>query len=68
MNRFAAYVAFATSMAAIGGCRVLETGYGDDNAIVRTSADAVSAATDAARSTVAWAGAKTRSFANDLNS
>lgn len=68
MNRFAAYVAFATSMAAIGGCRVLETGYGDDNAIVRTSADAVSAATDAARSTVAWAGAKTRSFANDLDS
>ena len=49
------------------GCRLLETGYGEDNAIVRTSADAVSASTGAARSTVAWTGAKVLSFAHDLD-
>lgn len=52
--------------AALCGCRLLETGYGDDVAAVRASADAVSAATGAARSAVAWTGAKILSFADDL--
>ncbi len=53
---------------ALGGCRILETGYGDDNAVVRSSADAVSSTTSAAKSTVAWTGTKILSFADDLNS
>lgn len=48
------------------GCRLLETGYGDDNAVVRTSADAVSSATATAKSTVSWTGAKVLSFTDDL--
>ncbi len=54
-------------MAALSGCRLLETGYGDDNAIIRTSADTVSAASATARSTLAWAGAKVMSFGDDLD-
>ena len=61
------YISSVAILMALCGCRILETGYGDDNAVVRTSADAVSAAGDAARSTLAWAGAKVLSFANDLD-
>lgn len=56
----------AIAISALCGCRLLETGYGDDNAVVRTSQDAASATSKAARSTVAWAGAKVRSFGDDL--
>ncbi len=55
------------TVTALCGCRLLETGYGDDNAIVRTSADAVSATGNAAKSTVAWASAKVVSFGDDLD-
>lgn len=57
----------STILAAVSGCRVLETGYGDDNVVVRTSADTVSAATGAVKSSVSWAGAKALSFGNDLD-
>ena len=66
MNRSSRYLALSAALALVGGCRVLETGYGDDNAVVRASADAVSTATGAAKSTVAWAGAKVLSFGDDL--
>ncbi len=56
----------AVGLSFICGCRLLETGYGDDNVVVRSSADAVSATTGAAKSSVAWSEAKTLSFANDL--
>ena len=48
------------------GCRLLETGYGDDNMIVRSSADAASSATTTAKSTMAWTGARVLSFSEDL--
>ena len=64
MKQAKIYVAIA--LAACGGCRILETGYGDDNVVVRTSADAVSSAVGTAKSTVSWAGAKVLSFADDL--
>ena len=54
-------------LAAASGCRVLETGYGDDNVVVRTSADTVSSASGAVKSSVSWAGAKILSFGNDLD-
>ena len=57
----------AIAMTASCGCRLLETGYGDDNIVVRSSADAVSATASAAKSTVAWAGAKVMSFGDDLD-
>ena len=57
----------STILAAVSGCRVLETGYGDDNVVVRTSADTVSAASGAVKSSVSWAGAKILSFGNDLD-
>ena len=62
--------AFATIalVAATCGCRLLETGYGDENVVVRTSADAVSKTAGLARSTTAWAVAKVLSFADDLDS
>ena len=66
MNRSSRFLALSAALALLGGCRVLETGYGDDNAVVRASADAVSTATGAAKSTVAWAGAKVLSFGDDL--
>ena len=53
-------------LALCAGCRILETGYGDDNAVVRGAADAVSSTVGVARSTVSWAGAKVLSFADDL--
>ena len=53
-------------LAAFAGCRLLETGYGNDNVVFQTSTRAVSATTDAVKSTVAWAGAKVLSFADDL--
>ncbi len=56
----------AAALALSGGCRILETGYGDDNTVVRTSSDAVSSAVGTARSTVSWAGAQALSFAEDL--
>jgi len=59
------YLAAALAMTA--GCRLLETGYGDDNVVVQTSANAVSATTGALKSTVAWAGAKVLSFSDDLD-
>ncbi len=58
----------ASVLVAFGGCRLLETGYGTDNAIVSGSADAVSATVGAAKSTVSWAGAKILSFGDDLDS
>lgn len=60
------YISAAMIMTALCGCRLLETGYGDDNAVIRTSADAVSAAGGAARSTLAWTGAKVMSYGDDL--
>ena len=54
-------------LAAASGCRVLETGYGDDNVVVRTSADTMSSASGALKSSVSWAGAKVLSFGNDLD-
>ena len=57
----------AVILAAAGGCRLLETGYGDDT-MSRGSADAVSSVTGAARSSIAWAGAKVLSFDTDLDS
>ena len=54
-------------LAAAEGCRLLETGYGDDNVIVRTSADAVSSVTSTTKSTVSWTGAKVMSFGDDLD-
>ena len=54
------------ALALCGGCRILETGYGEDNVVVRTSADAVSSTVGAAKSTVSWAGATVLSFADDL--
>ena len=53
-------------LALCAGCRILETGYGDDNAVVRGASDAVSSTVGAARSTVSWAGATVLSFADDL--
>ena len=64
MKTFTRYTAVALAFSA--GCRLLETGYGDDNVVVRTSADAVSSATAAAKSTVAWTGARVLSFSDDL--
>lgn len=61
------YIFAAMIMAALCGCRLLETGYGDDNAVIRTSADAVSSAGGAARSTLAWADAKVMSYVDDLD-
>jgi hypothetical protein len=61
------YIFSTMIIAAFCGCRLLETGYGDDNVVIRTSADTVSAAGDAARSTLAWASAKVLSFGNDLD-
>lgn len=66
MNRFFLSTTAAALLTAAGGCRLLETGYGDENIAVRASADAVSAATGAAKSTVSWAGAKVLSFGDDL--
>ncbi len=53
-------------LATFAGCRLLETGYGNDNAVVQTSVNAVSDSTDAAKSMVALTGAKVLSFAEDL--
>lgn len=58
-------LAVATTVA---GCRLLETGYGEDNVVVQTSVKAVSTSTDAAKSLVSWTGAKVLSFADDLTS
>ncbi len=58
----------ALALAGSAGCRILETGYGNDNAIVSGSADAMSSTLGAARQSVAWAGAKVLSFGNDLES
>lgn len=58
----------AVVLTAVCGCRLLETGYGDGNVAVRTSADAVSATVGAAKSSTAWAGAKVYSFGEDLDS
>jgi len=54
-------------LAAASGCRVLETGYGDDNVVVRTSADAVSSASGAVKSSLSWAGTAVLSFGDDLD-
>ena len=60
-------LSMATILSMASGCRILETGYGDDNALVRTSADAVSTASNAAKASVAWTGAKVLSFGDDLD-
>ena len=57
----------ATALSVASGCRILETGYGDDNVLVRTSADAISSASSATKASVAWTGSKVLSFGNDLN-
>ena len=62
MKRIGCFVAVALTA---GGCRMLETGYGD-NAATRYSADAASSVSSAAKSTVSWAGAKVLSFGADL--
>ena len=49
------------------GCRLLETGYGNDNVVVQASSTAVSATTDTAKSAMAWTEAKVHSFADDLD-
>ena len=64
MKRLWAFIVIG--LAACGGCRILETGYGDGNIVVRTSADAVSSTAGAAKSTVSWTGARILSFADDL--
>lgn len=61
-----AKVFFAAVFAGCGGCRILETGYGDGNIVVRTSADAASSAAGATKSAVAWTEAAVLSFADDL--
>ena len=67
MKRLAELSAIALATA-VCGCRLLETGYGDENVVVRTSADAVSETAGLVKSTTAWAGAKVLSFADDLDS
>ena len=57
----------AIALTAFAGCRLLETGYGNDNVVVLASSKAVSETTDAAKSTVAWTEAKVLSFADDLD-
>ena len=64
MRRYEIFMAVALSLFA--GCRLLETGYGDDNVAVRSSVKYVSETTDAAKSAVAWTGARVLSFADDL--
>ncbi len=54
-------------LTAFTGCRLLETGYGNDNVVVQASSTAVSATAGAAKSAVAWTGAKVLSFADDLD-
>ena len=66
VRRAAKAAAALAALAGIGACRILETGYGEDNILVRTSADAAAATAGAARSTVSWAGTKVLSFADDL--
>ena len=67
MKHLAAFATVALATA-VCGCRLLETGYGDENVVVRASADAVSKTAGMARSTTTWAGAKVLSFADDLDS
>jgi len=57
----------AITLSTASGCRILETGYGDDIALVRTSADALSAASSAAKASVALAGSTVLSFGDDLD-
>lgn len=57
----------ATALSVAAGCRILETGYGDDNVLVRTSANAISSASSATKESVAWTGSKVLSFGNDLD-
>lgn len=64
MKHLSPAVAF---LALAGGCRILETGYGDDNAVVRASADTVSAGYSAAKRPFSWAGAAVKSFGDDLD-
>lgn len=66
VKSFAIRIGACAIEVACAGCRILETGYGDDNVVVRTSTDAVSSATGAVKSTVAWAGASILSFADDM--
>lgn len=62
------YMIFSSAiLTAFAGCRLMETGYGNDNAIVQASVNTVSSSTDAAKSMMAWTGAKVLSFADDLN-
>lgn len=63
-------IAFTTIVltATVCGCRLLETGYGDENFMVRAPADAVSKTAGVARSTTEWAGSKALSFGDDLDS
>ena len=60
-------IAYCVLLAAVSGCRILETGYGDDNAAVRAAADAVSETTAAAKSALVWTGENALSFADDLS-
>ena len=60
-------IVVTAAMSLLAGCRLLETGYGDDNVVVGASAKVVSDSTDAAKAMVAWTGAKVLSFADDLD-
>ena len=60
-------VIVTAAMSLLAGCRLLETGYGDDNVVVGASAKVVSDSTDAAKAMVAWTGATVLSFADDLD-
>ena len=66
MKRLVALVAIASTL--VGGCRLLETGYGDENVMVGTTADSASASASALKSSTSWAGAKVQSFGDDLDS
>ena len=57
----------AIALTTFAGCRLLETGYGNDNVVVQASATAVSTTSNAAKSAVPWTGAKVLSFAGDLD-
>ena len=66
MKQITVFMAIVLSTAS--GCRILETGYGNDNVMVRTSADTVSSASSAAKASVAWTESKVLSFGDDLDS
>ena len=65
MRQYAIFISVV--LAVFAGCRLLETGYGNDNAVVRPSVKTVSDLTDSAKMMGAWTGAKVLSFTDDLD-